>query len=856
MTPVIDTPVLIVGGGPVGLALALDLAWRGKRSTLVEEQPGTATVLLAKAGTINERSMEFCRRWGIADRVAKLGFPDDFPRDTVYCTALNGKFIGRDPMPSARDRKTPPGGPEMLRKAPQHVFDPLLEQAVKERGMTDIRYDCRFESMVQDADGVTTTFRHVDTGEVRSIRSRYLVGADGAGSAVRRALAIPFEGQLLSYSVSAMVRVENLARYHPFGNGERFMFIGPNGTWANLTAVDGRALWRFTLIGSDERVDLDTLDMTDAVRRAFGRNDIEFEIVRYMPWRRSQMIAQRYRVGRAFLAGDAAHTTSPTGGHGLNTGLGDSVDLGWMLNAALEGWGGDRLLDAYEAERRPVAIRNSSASTRNFNVWTGGADYSNVLDEGPAADAARRKIGEQMSASLHQEWHSQGIGMGYRYEGSPVIVPDGAPATPDEADQYISVARPGHHAPHAWLQDGRSTLDLFGHGFVMLRFGTVPADVTAIVEMAAEHSLPLTVIDINDESIARLYERSLVLVRPDAHVCWRGDRLPEDVGSLLDIVRGAPAQSGARPSAPASHPAARHSNWQVTVETFSDAQSRPADEPALVLAELESKSTRIETRGGTGKVVWRRWGQGPAVILFHGGGGSWRHWVRNIPVLMKQYTLWIPDLPGYGESDLPAAPLSFDTVCDALQAGLDEILPGDTPFNLIGFSFGCHVAAKFAQRVESRVSHMILVGANFVSDMSNSRFGGLVNWRKMSGAEERLAAMHSNMQIMMIADPGRIDDLALHIYSSDLETQRLKPIHMQGKKALTEELERVSPQVRVSGVSGTEDQVFAHIMEQQEEALAALRPGAGFHKLDGASHWVMYEAADGFNAKLLELLAD
>ena len=855
MTQVIETPVLIVGGGPVGFALAIDLAWRGKRSTVIEEQPGTATVLLAKAGTINERTMEFCRRWGIADNVANLGFPDDFSRDTVYCTALNGQFIGRDPMPSARDRKSPPGGPEMLRKAPQHLFDPMLEKVVKERGMTDILYHCRFESLAQDGEGVTTIYRNARTGETGTIRSRYVVGADGAGSAVRRALDIPFEGQLLSYSVSAMVRVKDLERFHSFGNGERFMFIGPNGTWANLTAVDGQELWRFTLIGSDERFDLEKLDMSDALRRAFGRDDIEFEIMRYMPWRRSQMIAKRYRVGRAFLAGDAAHTTSPTGGHGLNTGLGDSVDLGWILNAALEGWGGDKLLDAYEAERRPVAIRNSSASTRNFNVWTGGADYSNVLDEGPAADEARRKIGQQMSASLHQEWHSQGIGMGYRYEGSPVIVADGSPATPDDADRYVPTARPGHHAPHAWLADGRSTLDLFGHGFVLIRFGDKPSDVTAIVEMAAEHSLPLTVVDMNDKAIERLYGSGLVLVRPDAHVCWRGDRLPDDVGRILDIVRGVPAERAGWQSALSSHPATRHSNWQVTVETFSDEQPRPADEPAQVLAELEALSTRVETRGGTGKVVWRRWGEGPPVILFHGGGGSWRHWVRNIPALMKQYTLWIPDLPGYGDSDLPEEPLSFDTVCDALEAGFAEILPGDTGFNLIGFSFGCHVAAKFAQRLESRVCHMILVGANFVSDMSNSRFGGLVNWRKMSAPEERLAAMHNNMQIMMIADPGRIDDLALHIYSSDLEVQRLKPINMTGKTALTTELEKVSAQVRVSGVSGTEDQVFAHIMERQEEALAALRPGAEFHLLDDASHWVMYEAADGFNAKLLDILA-
>lgn len=852
MTKVIETPILIVGGGPVGFSLAIDLAWRGKRSTIIEEQSGTATVLLAKAGTINERTMEFCRRWGIADRVANLGFPDEFSRDTVYCTALNGKFIGRDPMPSARERKPPAGGPEMLRKAPQHLFDPMLERVVKERGMTSILYNCRFESMVQDADGVTTTYRNVMTGEAGTIRSRFVVGADGAGSAVRRALDIPFEGQLLSYSVSAMVRVKDLERFHSFGNGERFMFIGPNGTWANLTAVDGRELWRFTLIGSDERVDLEKLDMSDAVRRAFGRDDIDFEIVRYMPWRRSQMIAKRYRVGRAFLVGDAAHTTSPTGGHGLNTGLGDSVDLGWILNASLEGWGGEKLLDAYEAERRPVAIRNSSASTRNFNVWTGGADYSHVLEEGPSADEARRKIGAQMSASLYQEWHSQGIGMGYRYEGSPVIAADGTPATPDDADKYLPTARPGHHAPHAWLSDGRSMLDLLGRDFVLLRFGTEPADVTTIVEMAAEHSLPLTIIDIHDQAIARLYEKKLVLVRPDSHVAWRGDSLPGDIGGLLDTVRGMAARAGEE----ADHPAAHHASWRMTVETFVSRKLLTNDDHKAELAALEAKAVRVETKGGTGRIVWRRWGsQGSPIVLLHGGGGSWRHWVRNIPVLMQQYTVWIPDIPGYGDSDLPEAPHSFDTICDALQTGLGEILPEDTSFDLIGFSFGSHIAARFVQRVGERVRHMILVGANFVSDMGSTKFGGIINWRKLDAAEERMAAMHSNMQVMMIADPERIDDLALHIYASDLGTQRLKPIHMKDKVPLYKELQSVPPQVRVTGISGREDQVFAHIMHEQEESLAKLRPGAGYHTVDGASHWVMYEAADGFNEKLLAVLA-
>jgi hypothetical protein len=255
------------------------------------------------------------------------------------------------------------------------------------------------------------------------------------------------------------------------------------------------------------------------------------------PWRRSQCTVERYRVGRILLAGDAAHTTSPTGGHGLNTGIGDALSLGWMLHAILTGQGGEGLLDAYEIERRAVAIRNSSLSTRNFNAWIGATDFSEVLVPGPSGDAVREEIGESLSAALQQEWTSTGVGLGYRYEGSPIIVSDDTPQPPDPISSYEPTARPGHRAPHVWIADGRSTIDLFGRGFVLLRFD--PAfDVAPLSDAAQRRNVALEVIDIPDPSIARLYERALVLVRPDAHVCWRGDALPEDCDGLMATVAG------------------------------------------------------------------------------------------------------------------------------------------------------------------------------------------------------------------------------------------------------------------------------------------------------------------------------
>ena len=282
-------------------------------------------------------------RLGISDAIANVGFPDDHPRDTVYCTALNGFVLGRDYRPSTNDRVPAPESPEILRKCPQFLFDPLLAKAVQDRGMTQILYGTSWLAGTQDADSVTSTLTTGADGQSIPVRSEYLVACDGAGSAIRRTAGICFEGKQLDYSVSAMIEVEHLEDYHPLGRAERYMFIGTEGTWANLTAVDGRALWRLTLVGSEDRLAPERLDF-DAIMGvpwgttvATGRCAVSCHGAAAS----SRPIASPQ--GRILLAGDAAHTTSPTGGHGLNTGIGDVSDLGWMLDALLA------------AGRRPVA---------------------------------------------------------------------------------------------------------------------------------------------------------------------------------------------------------------------------------------------------------------------------------------------------------------------------------------------------------------------------------------------------------------------------------------------------------------------------------------------------------------------
>jgi hypothetical protein len=282
------------------------------------------------------------------------------------------------------------------------------------------------------------------------------------------------------------------------------------------------------------------VDVQGIVKEVIGP-DIPCEIISVLPWTQRSIVADRWQRGPIFLAGDAVHQHGPSGGFGMNTGLGDAVDLGWKLAAALEGWGGTGLLDSYERERRPVAKRVVDEVRENQgDVWD-EADLAIITEPGPRGDAARRHIGDEIVRRRTRVYISDGIALGYRYDPSPIIAPDGTPAPRDSVTDYVQTSRPGSRAPHAWLAEGRSTIDLFGKGFVLLAFGGAASEGEALVAAARRRAMPLTVAAVDDEAIAKLYERRLVLVRPDGMVAWRGDAPPADPQALVDLVRGARA---------------------------------------------------------------------------------------------------------------------------------------------------------------------------------------------------------------------------------------------------------------------------------------------------------------------------
>jgi hypothetical protein len=260
-----------------------------------------------------------------------------------------------------------------------------------------------------------------------------------------------------------------------------------------------------------------------------------------MRWVRRELVADSYGAGRIFIAGDAAHLMSPAGGFGMNTGIGDAVDLGWKLEAALHGWGGDALLRSYEAERRPVGLRNVAEASRNLRRMLSTRDRppgAEIFQPGAANDDARRDYGEWFAAIMRHEWFANGIMLGYRYDDSPIVWPDGTPAPPDQPHPYIQTARPGARAPHVWLADGSSTLDLYGRGFTLLRLGSGAPSGERIAGAATRRSVPLHRVALAEPRVLEAYDNRLVLVRPDGHVAWRGDSEPGDAGALIDAVRG------------------------------------------------------------------------------------------------------------------------------------------------------------------------------------------------------------------------------------------------------------------------------------------------------------------------------
>jgi 2-polyprenyl-6-methoxyphenol hydroxylase-like FAD-dependent oxidoreductase len=532
--PSTDTPVLIVGGGPIGLALAADLGRRGVTVTVVEKNENKLGP--AKMLEVSVRTMEFCRQLGIADKVRNWGFPLDWPLDSAFVTDLQGYELGRVRTPALGAEPHSAFSPERGRPCPQTWFDPILQDCARSLPHVTLRHNVKLKSFTQDADGVTASLRDQSSRRTETVRAGYLVGCDGFASTVREALGIAIRGEPhIDWSMTIYLRIPDLCAYHDKGKAFRYVFVGPEGTWSFLSIVDGKDLWRLQLVDIDERR-LQSADIAALVRRCMGR-EVPYTIEDKTLWVRKRTVADRFSHGRVFIAGDAAHAHPPNGGLGMNTGIQDAFDLGWKLAAVLEGWGGPALLASYDRERRPASARAAAVSLENYRRLISAEQRAQICAPTAAGEAARRAIGERLVEENKKSWHPVGVHLGYIYHPSPIVLPDGTPQPADDTFGYQPTTFPGARAPHVWLAPGKSMLDLFGDGFVLLQFDDQP--VEAIERAAARRGVPLTVHRIVRPEAAALYGCSLVLVRPDGHVAWRGDRAPDDALALIDTIRGA-----------------------------------------------------------------------------------------------------------------------------------------------------------------------------------------------------------------------------------------------------------------------------------------------------------------------------
>ncbi len=553
MTPFIETGVLIVGGGPVGLTLAMDLAQRGIEVTVLElrrrgEPPSV------KCNHVAARSMELFRRLGVARHVRDAGLPADYPNDISYRTTMLGGELTRIPIPCRRDRYTAKGGPDTWWPTPepphrinQIFLEPILFEHASKLDRVTIHNRVEFLGFTQDDASVMATARALDTGERLTIAARYLVGCDGGKSQTRREIGARLLGDPVVQRVqSSYIRAPKLLSLQEGPRAWVNFSLNPRRS-GSVYAIDGRETFLVHNYLREDEADFDSVDRDWAIRAILGTAaDFEYDIITKEDWFGRRLVADKFRDGRVFLCGDSAHLWVPYAGYGMNAGLADAADLGWLLAADLNGWGGPGILDAYASERQPITEQVSHFAMNHAHAMAKqrGAVPEEIEDDTPEGEAARARLGRLAYELNVQQYCCGGLNFGYYYDKSPIIAYDGEKQPPYSMADFTPSTVPGCRTPHIRLRDGTSLYDAMGPEYTLLRSDPAVA-VEPLLRAARSRRLPIRLLDIASDDAAALYREALVLSRPDQHVAWRGDAIPAEPSALIDIVRGA-TPGGAR----------------------------------------------------------------------------------------------------------------------------------------------------------------------------------------------------------------------------------------------------------------------------------------------------------------------
>jgi 2-polyprenyl-6-methoxyphenol hydroxylase-like FAD-dependent oxidoreductase len=539
------TPVLVVGAGPVGLTLAMDLAQRGIAVTVVEtrfagEPPSV------KCNHVSARSMEVFRRLGLARKLRDTGLPADYPNDCSYRTTATGIELSRILIPCRRDRYTATGGPDTdwPTAEPPHRINQIYMEPVlfaHAAGLEGLRILNRtaFEDFREEDDGIVATVRNLDSDTTSEIRADFIVGCDGARSLMRKAIDANLQGTPIIQRVqSTYIRAPALLGMmeHP-----AWMTLSLNPRrCGTVVAIDGREKWLIHNHLNREDETFETVDRDASIRAILGVGpDFEYEVLSKEDWVGRRLVADRFRKGRAFICGDAAHLWMPYAGYGMNAGIADATNLAWLLAAYLEGWADIGILDAYEAERLPITEQVS-----RFAMEMAGKVLSQrrtVPDEiehaGPEGDAVRRQVGQAAYDLNVQQYCCGGLNFGYFYDNSPIIAYDGAAQPGFTMADFTPSSTPGCRLPYAKLADGRPVYDALGPGYTLLRYDPDVA-VAPLADAMRARNVPFAIVDVPTDQAQPPGARKLILARTDQHIAWRGDAVPDDPAPLVSKLLG------------------------------------------------------------------------------------------------------------------------------------------------------------------------------------------------------------------------------------------------------------------------------------------------------------------------------